>query len=80
MRAKTITFLVTCIDAPSVLVSFEPEGAQHLLEGDATFRVEMVGSTAGEPEISYAPDGLIIGAWAGAATRVWNQNGDELAT
>jgi hypothetical protein len=75
---NTVTFVLTCIDAPSVLVSFEPEGAQHLLERDDALTVEMVGDTPGEPEISYLPDGLIVGAWAGAVTRIWHKDGTEL--
>jgi hypothetical protein len=80
MAEKRVLFTVTCIDAPSVVVSFEPEGAQHLLVAGDWFKVEIVGSEDGEPEISYIPEGLIVGAWPGAATRVWNKAGDELPT
>jgi len=80
MAEKRILLTVTCIEAPSVLVSFEPEGAEHLLVAGDWFKVEIVGSKDGEPEITYLPDGLIIGAWSGATTRVWNKAGEELAT
>ena len=79
-NAKRIVLTLTCLDAPTVSVSFEPEGAEHTLARGDWFRVEITGPDDGDPEISYIPDGLIIGAWSGAATRVWNKTGDELAT
>ncbi len=80
MAEHRVAFTVTCVDAPSVVVSFEPEGAQHQLAAGDWFKVEIVGAEGGEPEISYVPDGLIIGAWTGARTRVWNKAGEELPT
>jgi len=77
---KRVVLTLTCIDAAAVLVSFEPEGAQHRLSAGDSFKVEIVGPGDGEPEVSYHPAGLIIGAWAGAVTRVWNKAGDELPT
>ena len=72
---KRVVLTLTCIDARSVSVSFEPEGAVHLLAAGDCFTVEIVGSAAGDPEVSYLPDGLIVGAWPGATTRVWNNKG-----
>jgi hypothetical protein len=72
--------MLTCIDEHAIVVSFEPEGSQHRLEAGDYFKVEIVGSGDGEPEVSYVPDGLIIGAWAGARTRVCNKAGAELRT
>lgn len=80
MDEHRVVLTVTCIDTPSVVVSFEPEGAQHRLAAGDWFKVEMVGPEGGEPEISYLSDGLIVGAWSGATTRVWNKAGDELPT
>ena len=80
MAELRVLFTVTCIDAPSVLVSFEPEGAQHRVAAGDWLKVEMTGGEGGQPEISYLPDGLIVGAWPGAATRVWNKAGGELPT
>jgi hypothetical protein len=77
---KTVVLTVTCLDAPVVLLSFEPEGAQHSLQRGDWFRVEIVGPDDGDAEVSYSPGGLTIGAWPGSATRVWNKAGEELAT
>ena len=77
---KRVVLTLTCFDVPAVLVSFEPEGAQHRLRAGDSFKVEIVGPEGGDPEVSYLPDGLMIGAWAGAETRVWNRAGDELPT
>jgi hypothetical protein len=75
---KRVLLTLTCLDAPEVVVSFEPEGAQHTLRRDDWFKVEIVGPDRGDAELSYVTDGLIIGAWSGAKTRVWNKAGDEL--
>ncbi len=77
---KRVVLMLTCIDARAIVVSFEPEGAQHTLEADDSFKVEIVGSGDAEPEVSYVPEGLMIGARAGARTRVWNKAGAELPT
>jgi hypothetical protein len=79
-NAKRIVLTLTCLDAPAVTVWFEPEGAEHTLARGDWFHVEITGRDHGDPEISHVPDGLIIGAWSGAATRVWNKAGDELQT
>jgi hypothetical protein len=77
---KRVVLTLTCIDAPSVIVSFEPEGAVHTLRRDDWFRVEIVGPDEGDVEVSYLPDGLVVGAWSGARTHVWNKAGVELKT
>jgi len=77
-NSKHIALTLTCIDAESVVVSFEPEGAHHQLKRGDWFRVEISGPDEGDAEISYVPGGLIVGAWAGAATRAWNRAGEEL--
>jgi len=80
MAEHRVTFVLTCINAPSVVVSFEPEGAHHTLHRGDCFRVEMVGPDVGEPEISYTPNGVIVGAWSRAETRVRNRAGENLPT
>ena len=80
MAEQRVVFTLTCVNAPAATVFFEPEGSEHRLASDDAFRVEMVGPEPGEPEISFTPNGLIVGAWNKAQTRVWNRTGDELAT
>ncbi|HEY1776195.1 MAG TPA: hypothetical protein VGG41_08560 [Solirubrobacteraceae bacterium] len=79
-KSKQIVLMLTCVGAPEVVVSFEPEGATHTLVRGDHFRVEMVGPDDGDPEISHSPDGLSIGRWTTADVRVWNKAGDELPT
>ena len=62
-----------------VHVFFEPEGAEHTLRGSDRFTVEISGKKADALEITYGPEGLTVCAWNGAATRVWNKSGVELA-
>ena len=73
--AKHIALTLTCLDAPSVAVSFEPEGAHHELNRGDSLRVEISGPDDGDVEISYLPGGLVVGAWAGADTRAWDADG-----
>lgn len=77
LQARAV-FVITCTNASQCRVAFEPDGAVHYLRADDMFEVEIVGSEAGRPEITYVPEGLLIGAWAGAETRVWNKEGAEL--
>jgi hypothetical protein len=79
-KSKRIVLTLTCLDAPEVVVWFEPEGAQHTLVRGDHFRVEMVGPDDGDPEISHSPDGLSVSRWSTADLRVWNKAGDELPT
>lgn len=73
-----IRFGLTCIRAERCTVAFEPEGAQVVLrEGDALV-VEIAGPDEGPMEISYSPGGLIVGAWPGAVTRVWDKAGNRV--
>jgi hypothetical protein len=58
----------------------EPFGAQAELPKGEVFTVEVAGPGDGLVEISYAPNGVIIGEWDGAETRLWNRRGDEVAT
>jgi hypothetical protein len=74
---KRIVLTLTCIDAPEVMVSFEPEGATHVLARGDQFRVEMVGPDDGDPEISHSPGWLTVVRWTTADLRVWNKAGEE---
>jgi len=74
----TVELILTCIDAPSCKVFFEPEGAVVELKAGDVFKVVMDGPGPAVPEISYVPDGIMVSAWTGADTRAWNQAGEEL--
>ncbi len=74
----TIRFLVTCIDAPSCKVFFEPEGAETVLVAGDVFTVEMTGDAPALPEISFVPDGIMVAGWTGADTRATNRAGEDL--
>lgn len=78
--AQRVVFTLTCADSSGCLVSFEPEGAEHTLPANDEFRVEMEGAGSGIVDITHLPGRLIVGAWSGADTRVWNRAGVELAT
>ena len=81
MRRMTGTskfrFLLTCIKAPKCKVFFEPEGAEVELAAGDLFTVEITGPELDGLEISFVPDGIIVGAY-GAETRAWNRAGEEL--
>ena len=79
-KLKRIVLILTCVDVPEVVVSFEPEGATHTLVRGDQFRVAMVGPDDGDPEISHSPGGLTVCRWTTADVRVWNKAGDELPT
>jgi hypothetical protein len=44
------------------------------------FAVEISGQGDGVVEVSFAKDGLVIGEWDGAHTRVRNRRGEDVAT
>jgi hypothetical protein len=74
----SIRLLVSCIKSAECDVSFEPEGAVvKLAHGDA-FTVQIQGPGEGVVEVSYEPNGLIIGAWKGARTEAWDRSGRRL--
>jgi hypothetical protein len=74
----TIRLVVTCIDAPSCKVFFEPEGAERVLPAGDVFNIELSGPSPGVPEVSFVPDGIMVSAWTGADTRAWNRAGEDL--
>ena len=71
----SLRFMVTCLEGGQCTVNFEPEGAQVLLSAGGILRVEITGQDDDELEISYVPGGLVIGAWSGAKTQVWDRAG-----
>ena len=73
-------FEIACTDTPQCSVSFEPEGSLHTLREGDVFDVEVVGPGSGRVEIVFLPDGLIVGAWSGADTRVRSKQRGELPT
>jgi hypothetical protein len=76
-EGSTFRFLLTCIGAPKCNVFFEPEGAEVELASGDLFTVEIAGPQLDGLEISFVPDGIIVGAH-GARTRAWNRAGNEL--
>jgi hypothetical protein len=77
---RSVVLSVACLEQPECKVSFEPEGSTHVLSTDDVLRVQISGPGGGDIDVAHLPDGLIIGAWRGAETRVWNKAGDELRT
>jgi hypothetical protein len=73
-----VSLLLTCLDTEECVVSFEPEGAVVTLKKGHPLRVEMSGPDGGLPELSYLPDGIVVGGWQGAQTRAWDEQGEEL--
>ncbi len=77
MTFKSVRILLTA-NQDHCDIAFEPEGAVLTLRDEDAFTVEVAGSGEGVVEITYGPDGLIVGAWDGAKTRVWNKAGEEM--
>ena len=72
-------FTVECDQTASCSVFFEPEGAEVVLKDGNRLTVEISGGEgSAEPEITYTPRGLVIWAWAGADTAVWDRSGRKL--
>ena len=75
MGESTVRLILTCLDADECTVSFEPEGAVVTLERGHKLVVEITGPGEALPEVSYIPDGIVVGAWQGARTAVWDETG-----
>ena len=74
-----LRFSVQCLNADACTVYFEPEGGHVELSRGDVITVEISGGKPPEdPEIAFVPDGIIIGAWAGAVTRAWDAKGARL--
>lgn len=61
----SVRFVVTCLEADTCVVYFEPEGAWVTLKLGDKLTVEITGEDGGIPEISYLPSGVSIFAWSG---------------
>jgi hypothetical protein len=73
-----LKFMVTCLEGATCKVYFEPEGAEVPLDSGEMLTVELTGEDDGQLEISYTSGGLVIGAWKGARTRVWDRQGRQV--
>ena len=70
---------MTCLEGDGCEVSFEPEGAVIPLRVGERLHVEITGEDNDALEISYLPDGIVVGAyWNGASTRVFDGEGHQL--
>lgn len=76
---KTVRLIVTTI-GESCSVWFEPYGAGTRLDPGKRLTVEVTGPECGVLEVSRTPESIIICAWDGAETRVWDQDGNEIPT
>jgi hypothetical protein len=77
---RTVQLKLTTLADQQCTVSFEPKGAQALLPVGEVFAVEISGPGDGIVEVSFAKEGLVIGEWDGARTRVRNRRGEDVAT
>lgn len=80
MIDRVIRFQLTNLTDGPCTVSFEPRGDQADLPKGEMVTVEVSGPGDGPLEISYAPNGVIIGEWDGAQTRLWNRRGETIRT
>jgi len=78
MAETTVRLLLTCLEADECSVFFEPEGADITLQRGRKLFVEITGPGQATPEVSYIPSGILVGAWQGARTSVWDETGKEV--
>lgn len=76
---RRVTFTLTCDEVDECRVAFEPDGSVHPLRRDDALDVEIAGPGSGRVEITFVPDGFIVGAWAGSETSARNWAGESLA-
>ncbi|MFG3002141.1 hypothetical protein [Streptomyces sp. NPDC048340] len=76
---QTITLVLTCLNGPECVVSFEPWGSQHVLRREDRFTVSV---TAPAPidsiEVSYGSDGIIVCLLIDGEITVTNRAGESL--
>ena len=75
-----VQLMLTNLTDSTCTVSFEPKGAQAQLPVGEVFVYEISGPGDGLVEVSFDRDGLSIGEWDGAQTRVRNKRGDNVVT
>ncbi len=76
----TVRLILTNLADSTCTISFEPKGAQAQLPVGEVFAVEITGPGDGLVEVSFDGDGLSIGEWDGAHTRIRNKRGEKVAT
>ena len=69
---------LTCLDAASCEVAFEPEGTVVTLKREDVISVEIRGPGTGILEVSHRPDGISIGAWSRGDSFAWDKSGRQL--
>jgi hypothetical protein len=62
----------------SLTVAFEPTGMTYELAAGQSFSVVLKGTGTGLVEIGHTPDAISVGAWAGAETFVFTEDGTRL--
>jgi hypothetical protein len=75
---ERLNLTITCLVADECTVYFEPYGSYFRLTSDEVFRVTTEGPRSGEVEVSYRPDGIVIGLYTVASVRVVDGRGNEL--
>ena len=74
---QTVRLLLSNLsDDDFCTVSFEPLGGQVAVGKGEALTVEISGPGNGIVEVSHVSNGLIIGEWEGATTRVMNHLGE----
>ena len=74
----TVRLLVSNLSHDACTVALEPLGGVVTVPKGELVRVEISGPGDGIVEISYAPNGLIVGEWSGASTQVLDQQGEVI--
>lgn len=77
--SQRVRFTVGCPETDRCSVFFEPEGAEVVISRSDLLTVEISGGKgAPEVELAYTPTGIVIWAWAGADTAVWDRSGRRI--
>jgi hypothetical protein len=79
-RRRTVRLKVCNLTENPLKVAFEPLGDQADLSAGETFAVEISGPGDGLVEICVSENGLIVGEWDGARTRIRNMRGENVKT
>jgi hypothetical protein len=73
------TLTLTCLEADECTVYFEPWGTEHLLERDNSFTIATWALASGHIEVSFVPNGIIVGITSNDEINVHDKTGIELA-
>lgn len=75
----TVRLVLSCVQAPSCSVIFEPFGVEYVLRADDDFHVEISGPGSGEVMIWWGPEAISVTPWVGGDyTRVTTSSGTTL--